>query len=293
MSASVMLSPRLAGAAKQVSPHVWLLTGFPNIVYVVGERATLVVDTGLGPLNGAYAAGEANRLGPGNTVYLTTTHMHAEHAAGVGGFPSGTVLIRAQAQQDELASYDHLAYFRTVPEMVPFLEGAGELRAPDITFDETASLDLGGVHLRLFVVGPAHTLSDELVYVEEDRVLISGDVVQNKVVPFAASSGATYASWIDVLEKLTPMQPELIVPTHSAVGGAELVTELVAFLTEMHTQAVGLRRSSAAPDEAIGRLGQLFRSGYPAWVGNPDWSNLQTFDRFAAGLYAEVSDADR
>src|SRR5271170_3918916 len=60
--------------AKQLTPHVWAIYGNPNIAIVVGSRATLVVDTGLGPRNGAFIAGEAAKLRKGAKLYLTTTH---------------------------------------------------------------------------------------------------------------------------------------------------------------------------------------------------------------------------
>src|SRR5579864_7413885 len=37
---------------KRVSPHVWMIPAFPNIGIVVGDGATLVVDTALGERNG-------------------------------------------------------------------------------------------------------------------------------------------------------------------------------------------------------------------------------------------------
>ncbi|HEX4178462.1 MAG TPA: MBL fold metallo-hydrolase, partial [Rhizomicrobium sp.] len=71
----------------QVSPHVWMIKGFPNIGIVVGSKATLVVDTGLGTKNGQIVSRIAQHLSPkGQKLYLTTTHYHAEHAAGDGGF---------------------------------------------------------------------------------------------------------------------------------------------------------------------------------------------------------------
>ena len=86
----------------KVSDHVWAIIGWPNIGIVVGETATLVVDTGLGPRSGATVAKVAKRLAPDNKLYLTTTHFHPEHAAGASGFPAGTILIRAKVQQDEM-----------------------------------------------------------------------------------------------------------------------------------------------------------------------------------------------
>src|SRR5258706_10513984 len=67
----------------QISDHAWVITGFPNIGIVVGTRATLVVDTGLGTRNGKIVSDVARRLSTkGQKLYLTTTHYHAEHAAG-------------------------------------------------------------------------------------------------------------------------------------------------------------------------------------------------------------------
>ena len=43
-----MRQPLLDETAAQISEHVWVITGFPNIGIVVGSCATLVVDTGLG-----------------------------------------------------------------------------------------------------------------------------------------------------------------------------------------------------------------------------------------------------
>src|SRR5438552_2521920 len=62
----------------KVSDHVWAIMGFPNIGIVVGTQATLVVDTGLGPRNGATVARVAARLSTGQKLYLTTTHFHPE-----------------------------------------------------------------------------------------------------------------------------------------------------------------------------------------------------------------------
>ena len=46
----------------RVSDHVYAIVGFPNIAIVVGNRATLVVDTGLGPHNGSIIVREVQKL---------------------------------------------------------------------------------------------------------------------------------------------------------------------------------------------------------------------------------------
>jgi hypothetical protein len=57
-----MNQPMVEENTTKISDHVWAIMGFPNIAIVVGSRGTLVVDTGLGPKNGATAA----RVGQGS-----------------------------------------------------------------------------------------------------------------------------------------------------------------------------------------------------------------------------------
>jgi glyoxylase-like metal-dependent hydrolase (beta-lactamase superfamily II) len=94
-------SPTLTEVTAKISEHVFMTTGFPNVIYVVGDDATLVVDTGLGNGNGALVARVAKRLSKGPKLFLTTTHYHPEHAAGIGGFPAETILIRPTVQQPD------------------------------------------------------------------------------------------------------------------------------------------------------------------------------------------------
>src|SRR6266567_4997369 len=86
----------------RVSEHVYAIIGFPNIGIVVGNRATLVVDTGMGARNGATIVREVEKLSKNQKLYLTTTHFHPEHAMGEQAFPANTILIRPVAQQEEL-----------------------------------------------------------------------------------------------------------------------------------------------------------------------------------------------
>src|ERR1700686_5041183 len=134
------------------SEPVFAIMGFPNIAIVVGSRATLVVDTGLGPKNGATVARVAAKLAPNNQkLFLTTTHFHPEHAAGEPGFPQGTILIRNLVQQQDMDKHgiEIMDRFRNNSAQNRELLAGVVLRAPDVTFDREARVDLGGVQVRL------------------------------------------------------------------------------------------------------------------------------------------------
>jgi len=284
-------SPILTETSTKVSDHVYMTTGFPNIVYVIGDAATLVVDTGLGNPNGAVAARVAKRLAKGPKLFLTTTHYHPEHAAGVGAFPPETILIRPTVQQQELEREGEqtMTFFRNSPQYASSLQGLGPLRPADITFDTEAKLDLGGgVTVRLMFLGAGHTASDELIFVDPDKALITGDIVQNKVVPSVASSGGSFLSWLGVLDKLAPLQPRIVIPTHSKVGDASLIASEAAFIRSMLAQVAVLKRSGVPVAEAVTRLTAVFNTNYPEWVANTDWPNVSSMTGFVTRLYAEA-----
>jgi glyoxylase-like metal-dependent hydrolase (beta-lactamase superfamily II) len=97
--------PVLGENTTKISDHVWAIMGFPNIGIVVGNRATLVVDTGMGIRNGQTIARVAAKLSNNPKLFLTTTHFHPEHSAGEAGFPAGTILLRNIVQQQEMEQH--------------------------------------------------------------------------------------------------------------------------------------------------------------------------------------------
>src|SRR5208283_1621167 len=117
-----------------------------NIGIVVGANGVLVVDTGLGPRNGATIAKVAGKLAPGHKLYLTTTHFHPEHAGGEPGFPPGTILIRNRVQQEEMEKHgqEMIDLFAGRNEQQKALLAGVKLRPPDEVFDKERKLDLGG-----------------------------------------------------------------------------------------------------------------------------------------------------
>src|SRR4030095_11980759 len=63
--------------------------------YIVGDEAVLVIDTGLGPPNGAAVYEVAKKLAGTKALYLVTTHVHPEHDLGAQSFPGTTTPTRA------------------------------------------------------------------------------------------------------------------------------------------------------------------------------------------------------
>jgi glyoxylase-like metal-dependent hydrolase (beta-lactamase superfamily II) len=267
----------------RVSEHVYALVGFPNIGIVVGSRATLVIDTGLGARNGATVVRVAQKLSKGPNLYLTTTHYHSEHTAGEQAFPPNTVLIRPVVQQEDMNKgvAAHLERFRGMSAQNKELLQDVKFRTPDILFDRELKLDLGGVTTRLFWLGAAHTKGDELIFVEEDSVLLPGDIVQSQLFPIMPNEDATMKGWLAILDKLEPLHPRFVVPDHGVLGDGSLIAKQRTFLKEIQGRALELKRQGVSVEDAGRQMTEEFRKKYPGWL------NTNFLPNAAMRIYAE------
>ena len=275
--------PLVEEKSTRVSDHVYAIMGFPNIAIVVGNRATLVVDTGLGPRNGETAMRVVKKLSSNQRLYLTTTHFHAEHTAGEAGFPADTIIIRAAVQQQEAEK--SLAGMITrfsgmSPQNRDLLAGV-KLRAPDMVFDRELKLDLGGVTARLMWLGQAHTKGDELIFVEPDSTLIPGDVVQDRLVPRVNPDEGSPGSWLAVLDKVDALKPRYIVPDHGDLGDGSLIAKQRAFMSDLQSRALALKRQGVPAADAGKRLTTEITAKYPGWM------NLNLVESFVERVYEE------
>jgi glyoxylase-like metal-dependent hydrolase (beta-lactamase superfamily II) len=246
------------GELRKVSDHVQIIPDdsvqlVPNVGYVVGDKAVLVIDTGMGPKNGAAVSEVAQKLAGGTrTVYLAPTHFHPEHDLGAQAFPASTKLIRSEDQQKDIAEFGlQLAkvFAARGPVYAELLKDA-DYRKPDITFAKDYDLDLGGVHAKLIAMGPNHTRGDMAIWVEPDHVLFTGDIAM-KAQPAFASPYSSVKQWLGSLDKLEALKPVLIVPSHGPNGDVGFISGYRSYLTDIRDRTAAEKRAGKTEDQAV------------------------------------------
>jgi glyoxylase-like metal-dependent hydrolase (beta-lactamase superfamily II) len=246
------------GELRKVSDHVQIIPDdsvqlVPNVGYVVGDKAVLVIDTGMGPKNGAAVSEVAQKLAGGTrTVYLVPTHFHPEHDLGAQAFPASTKLIRSEDQQKDIAEFGlqtAKVFASRGPVYADLLKDV-DFRKPDMTFAKDYDLDLGGVHAKLTAMGPNHTRGDLAIWVEPDHVLFTGDIAM-KAQPAFASPYSSVRQWLASLDKLEALKPVLIVPSHGPTGDVGFISGYRAYLTDIRDRTAAEKRAGKTEDQAV------------------------------------------
>ena len=174
------------GVTEKLTAHVWAIPDgsaslVPNVGIVVGKKAVLVIDTGMGTRNAETVLREVAKVGAGKPVYIVTTHVHPEHDMGASAFPKDSKLIRSKDQIEDIAAgagMNLVPVFAQRSELNKELLAGARHRDADIVFDQDYTLDLGGIKAKIYSMGTNHTHGDTVIFV--DGVLFSGDVAMRR-----------------------------------------------------------------------------------------------------------------
>ena len=238
----------------------------PNVGIVVGSRGTLVIDPGLGRRNGETVLREVAKISKNAELFIASTHYHAEHTTGYVAFPASAKYVNSTIQEQDFAESGMQMvqmFSGRSPATAEVLKDAAR-RVADVTFDRTYTLDLGGVRVRFLVVGPTHTRGDTGFFVEEDRVLFSGDVVMNNSF-LAAMPISSMKAWLAAFDTFEALKPTTVVPAHGAVGQGAVISANREVMTSIQTRVRELKGQGRTADEAATTVQAEMQAKHAGW----------------------------
>lgn len=282
MEPHVSPPPVVRGEPVEVSGGVFVIPDgrvplVPNVGFVVGTRAVLVVDTGMSLESAAYVLGQAKRLAEGKPLYLTVTHFHPEHGFGAQVFADSSTIVYNREQRDELRlkGAGYIEMFKGIfgQHVVTALEGV-ELIDPHEVYDGETEIDVGGHVVTLRTFGRAHTGGDQVVIVD-GSVLFGGDLFETRmfpIVPYFPPDDVDVdgSAWIAVLDELLALAPAVVVPGHGEVTDATLIRDVRDYLAYIRGEATRLKAAGASEDEAVAEIEPAALARWSDW-DNPEW----------------------
>jgi glyoxylase-like metal-dependent hydrolase (beta-lactamase superfamily II) len=275
-------APVVAGQPQQIADGIYVIPDagvplVPNIGVIAGSRATLVVDTGAGPRNGAVVRRHAEQLGGPGSLLLTITHFHPEHGYGAQAFETGATIVYNRGQLEELRAkgQPYLDMFRTFGAPVAKQLEDVTLVEPHVVYDGAGELILGEHTAQLRTWGLAHTRADQIAFLSEQRVLFTGDLVEQgcfAIFPWFPPDDADVDGdrWIAVLEELERLEPAVVVPGHGEIGDAGVVAAAREYIQLLRAETRRLADEGLSEEDAATQLDRSMRELHPDWA-QPEW----------------------
>ncbi|MDX2680465.1 MBL fold metallo-hydrolase [Streptomyces sp. NY05-11A] len=237
-------------------PGGWCLN---NAGVIVSEGRSALVDTVATESRARALRRAALRLTPAAPQAVVNTHFHGDHAFGNFLFPEALVVGHERTRSEMIASGLHLTGLWPAVDW-----GTLTLVPPALTFRDALTLHVGSVRAEVVHVGPrAHTSNDSVVWLPEQKVLFTGDLVMSGVTPFFLMG--SLAGSLAALERLRAFGATTVVPGHGPVCGPEVFDTVEGYLRrvgELATQgrAAGLTPVETAWEADLGPYADLLDS---------------------------------
>lgn len=119
---------------------------------------------------------------------------------------------------------------------------------PNRTFEGELTLQIGNKKVELIEVGPAHTLGDAVVYLPDDKVLFTGDILFKDAHPVIWQGPVT--NWIAAIERLLAMEIETVVPGHGPMTDKSGLRETLHYLQVLTAEARKRYDAGVSADDA-------------------------------------------
>jgi len=262
----------------QVSEHVWYVKGMSgaatenegfisNAGFVITSEGVVVYDALGSPSLAKQLVGEIRKITQQPIVKLILGHYHADHIYGAQVFKElgAEILAPVGAYQyiDSQVAKDRLEERRI--SLFPWVDDETYIVQPDRILKRSERFTVGDVDFLINIVGAAHSDGDMSLYVENDRVLFSGDIIFEGRVPYLGNANTQF--WLKTLEEMEMQSLQGLVPGHGAAAKdpsktVSLTRRYLAFIREHMGAAV---EELQAFDEAYEQTNWSAFSSLPAF----------------------------
>jgi len=219
--------------------YAYTAEGDPNTGIVVGDDAVMVIDTQATPVMARDVIRRIREVTDKPIRYVVLSHYHAVRVLGASAYEPEQVIASRDTYDliVERGEHDMRSEIERFPRLFRAVESVPGLTWPTMVFDKRLTLWLGSLQVELMQLGRGHTKGDTVVWLPQQKILVSGDLVEFGATPYAGD--AYFQDWPATLDNLAALQPVALVPGRGdALTTLQLVRDGLAgtkaFISELY-----------------------------------------------------------
>jgi glyoxylase-like metal-dependent hydrolase (beta-lactamase superfamily II) len=198
----------------QLADGAYCLTaeGDPNSGVIVGDNAVMVVDARATPSMAQDLVRHVRTVTDKPIKYVLLTHYHAVRVMGASGYGAEHIIASKGTYEliKERGAQDFKSEVQRFPRLFQDVESVPGLTWPNLVFDRELTIWLGSREVRIMHLGAGHTKGDTVAWLPKEKVLFSGDLVEEGATPYCGD--AHLEDWPATLERLSALKPKRLVP---------------------------------------------------------------------------------
>jgi glyoxylase-like metal-dependent hydrolase (beta-lactamase superfamily II) len=206
----------------QLKPNVyWIEGGGGNSGVIIGDKGVIVIDAKTTPAGGKELLDDIAKITPKPVTTVILTHSDGDHVNGLASFPAGVKVIAHENNKKE-------------QEAALAAGGRGTPPADHLPNQVVAknkeTLKVEGVKFELLHWAPAHTSGDLIVYLPDEKIVFTGDVIAT-TLPDALIHLEKHGSsegWITTTKGIVALHADQFVPGHGNLMSKDDIQQRLA-----------------------------------------------------------------
>jgi glyoxylase-like metal-dependent hydrolase (beta-lactamase superfamily II) len=234
-----------------------------NTGIIVGKDGVIVIDAKTTPASAKDVLAEIKKITPKPVTTVILTHSDADHVNGLAAFPAGLTIISQENCKKEMEA--------SASSRNP----APQDRLPTKTVANKENVTINGLKLTLLHYAPAHTSGDLMVYLPEQKIVFTGDIIatnQPYTLIHAEKNGSS-EGWIQTVKGLVGLNADTYVPGHGDLQTKADVQQRLAKVQARREEIKKLVAQGKSLEQVKQALGE---TDTPAAPGAPQFPSYTT-----------------
>jgi glyoxylase-like metal-dependent hydrolase (beta-lactamase superfamily II) len=244
----------------QLKPNVyWVEGGGGNSTVIVGNTGVIVVDVKVSKAGGAELLADIAKITPKPVTTVILTHSDGDHINGLAAFPAGIKIIaQANDKQEQEAA---------IAAGGPGAPAADRL-PNQLVSKPKDSLTIDGVKLELYHWAPAHTSGDLVVYLPQEKIVATGDIIatNNGYPRIHDEKHGSTSGWITTTQGIVALDADTFIPGHGNIQTKADIQKRLADAIARRNQVKSLKEQGKSLDEVKAAVGDNDKLTYKSWT---------------------------
>ncbi|MBO9463928.1 MBL fold metallo-hydrolase [Tropicibacter sp. R15_0] len=209
--------------------YAFTAEGDPNTGVIIGDDSVMIVEAQATPRLARKVIEHVREVTDKPISHLVLTHYHAVRVLGASAYGAREIIMSdtARAMVAERGAEDWASEFDRFPRLFQGHEEIPGLTWPTTTFSDSMTVYLGNRRVDIMHLGRAHTAGDAVVWVPDQEVMFTGDIVEYHSACYCGDGH--FGDWEETLMNIASFEPKSIAPGRGdALVGEEMVEKAIA-----------------------------------------------------------------
>ncbi|MEM7462368.1 MAG: MBL fold metallo-hydrolase [Pseudomonadota bacterium] len=210
----------------EIGSGLWAYTaeGDPNSGVIIGDDSVMIIEAQATPRLANKVIEKVREVTDKPISHVVLTHYHAVRVLGASAYGAQQIIMsdKARSMVVERGQEDWDSEFQRFPRLFEGHESIPGLTWPTTTFSDSMTVYLGSRKIVIRQIGRAHTAGDSIIWVPDEQVMFSGDIVEYHSACYCGDGH--FNDWGGTLDNIKAYNPKSIAPGRGdALVGTEMV----------------------------------------------------------------------